>query len=82
VLENLLPGVIDGTIDLVLRSQGPDRPADATDESLSQAGIGKESQSQPPNDFRLIYDESLGFEYTGTGNNGGGSGSSCGAKLV
>jgi len=34
VLEELLPEVIDGTIELVLAAQGPDRDASATDEQM------------------------------------------------
>jgi hypothetical protein len=53
-LEALLPGVIDGTIDLVLSTQGPDRPANATDDSIL---------ANLPFKFELIHNEVTGFFY-------------------
>ena len=33
-LANMLPGVVDGALELVLGAQGPDRPPHASDEAL------------------------------------------------
>lgn len=51
-LEALLPGVIDGTIDLVLSTQGPDRPPNASDDAIL---------ANLPFKFELIHNEATGF---------------------
>jgi hypothetical protein len=48
VLSNLLPGVVDGTIELVLRTQGPE---------------GGPSTEPLPGMFKLLFDEETGYEY-------------------
>jgi hypothetical protein len=55
-LEQLLPGVVDATIEIVLQSQGPDRPSRRKDD--------KEMLSSLPGKFELIYDEAAGFKYS------------------
>ena len=52
-LEKLLPSVVDSTIDIVLRTQ---------DSAAAMA-----STIPPHGNFRLIYDERTGFEYTEKG---------------
>jgi tubulin--tyrosine ligase like protein 10 len=59
VLENLLPGVIDGTIELVLRSQGPP----------GGNSTGKDAHNvhdDAPGSFKLLFDQEKGFEYQST----------------
>lgn len=56
VLEAMLPGVVDGAIELVLGSQGPDIAPGAMEGD-------KELLANLPPGFELIYDESNGFEY-------------------
>ncbi len=53
-LENLLPGVVDGALGIILGLQGPDRQASDTDAAVL---------SDLPGQFTLIYDEGTGFEY-------------------
>jgi hypothetical protein len=52
-LAALLPGVVDGAIDIVLKSQGPEKISN--DEILADV----------PEGYDLIFDEESGFEYTG-----------------
>ena len=54
-LENLLPGVVDGTIDLVLRAQCSDNNGNyvpSNDDDYQRTG------------FELIYDENTKYEYS------------------
>lgn len=51
VLAYLLPGIVDGTIDLVLRNQGPRSSDEEKDSSLL------------PGAFKLLFDESQEFEF-------------------
>jgi hypothetical protein len=60
VLANLLPGVVDGTIELVLRAQGP--PGGLPAPADGDAGPGPDVRA-PPSSFQLIYDEEAGYEY-------------------
>jgi hypothetical protein len=70
VLSGLLPGVVDGSIELVLRSQGPDRPARANDEAMGlfgdtrPGGLSATDAPPLPGAFRLIFSEgSPGYQY-------------------
>lgn len=54
VLEDLLPKVVDGALELVLATQGPDRAATATDAELLAALPGR---------WSLLVDEASGFEF-------------------
>lgn len=54
VLEELLPQVVDGAIDLVLRSQGPDADIDSETSSLSQ---------DLPFNYQVIFDEAKNWMY-------------------
>jgi hypothetical protein len=54
-LADLLPGVVDSTLELVLESQGPERNPDEGDRFLSADKL--------PGDFKLLFDENTGFEY-------------------
>ena len=57
VLASLLPGIVDGTIDLVLRNQGPRPFKECADED-------KEKDSPfLPGAFKLLYDENKEFEF-------------------
>jgi hypothetical protein len=61
-LAAMLPGVVDGTVDLILRLQGPERPdvgAGVIDGSIDQAVFDK-----LPGRFQLIYDEKTKYKYT------------------
>lgn len=51
-LEKLLPGVVDGAIELVLGSQGPEVSKDIP-----------ASEINVPQGYELIYDESTGYKY-------------------
>lgn len=53
-LARLLPVVVDGAIDLVLKSQGPDRRVGAPDDFL---------ESDMPPGYSLIYNEGAGYMY-------------------
>ena len=55
VLEELLPVVVDGALDLVLSSQGPDRPSTATDDALL---------ANLPGRWELLYDEAGKYEFS------------------
>jgi hypothetical protein len=55
ILADLLPGVVDGALDLVLKVQGPDL-------DLSQCADSSSAESLP-GAYSLLYDESLGFEF-------------------
>ena len=52
-LADMLPGVVEGALDLVLSAQGPDRPED------NDRFLGKALPSQ----WQLIFDENKGFAY-------------------
>ena len=49
VLASLLPGIVDGTIELVLRNQGPGSSIDCSD--------AIEDSSLLPGEFKLLFDE-------------------------
>jgi len=53
VLEDLLPGVIDCTLELVLRAQG-----------LSAQDSPAGSAENLPGNFRLLLDEKSGFKFS------------------
>jgi|LauGreSBDMM110SN_4_FD.fasta_scaffold105315_2 hypothetical protein len=55
VLEDLLPVVVDGALDLVLRAQGPDRQPEHTDEALL---------SSIPGQWQLLLDEGGKYEFS------------------
>ena len=61
VLANLLPGVIDSTLELVLASQLAENGVDC--------GVARRSQyiSDLPGRFRLLVDDAAGYEYSGEG---------------
>jgi hypothetical protein len=54
-LADLLPGVIDGAIDIVLRAQGPGMEVGSNDEELL---------ANPPPGYELLYDERSGYEFS------------------
>jgi hypothetical protein len=54
-LANLLPGIVDGALDLVLTTQGPDRPSRRKDDKAILENL--------PGQFELLYDENTKFEY-------------------
>lgn len=55
-LANMLPDIVDGAIELVMQSQGPDRRSGESDDFL---------KADLPGKFSLIYDEGTGFMYKG-----------------
>lgn len=55
VLEALLPVVVDGALELVLGSQGPDRTPTATDETML---------ANLPGQWQLLLDEAGKFEFS------------------
>jgi hypothetical protein len=61
VLANLLPGVIDSTLELVLASQ--------LAESGVDCGVARRAQyvTDLPGRFRLLADDAAGYEYSGEG---------------
>jgi hypothetical protein len=52
-LAGLLPNVVDGAIELVLESQGPDKVLESDDNFLNTL----------PGNFQLIWNEKTGYEY-------------------
>jgi hypothetical protein len=56
-LKAMLPDIVDGAIELVLLSQGPDRRPNDSDDFL------KNSSSGVPASWSLIYDEGTGYCY-------------------
>lgn len=68
VLEDLLPRVIDGALELVLQTQGPDVVAEAGSVQAVQVNVEQILAEKLPTtraDFRLLYDESRGWFFTG-----------------
>lgn len=61
-LENLLPGIIDGTIELVLGLQGPGRPAPSADNTHSKER-DRDVLKSLPGQFQLLYDEGNNYMY-------------------
>lgn len=61
-LASLLPPIIDGTVDLVLRTQGPERN-DVANGSIEQA-LDDAILSSLPNGFCPIYNEKTKFKYS------------------
>jgi len=61
-LAALLPPIIDGTVDLVLRTQGPDR-LDVANGTIDQTQ-DDEILSSLPDGFSQIYNEKTKFRYT------------------
>lgn len=61
-LENLLPGVIDASLELVLGSQGPGRPAPADNTHSKERD--RDLLSKLPGQYQLLYDEVNNFMYT------------------
>lgn len=61
-LEDLLPGVIDSTIQLVLDTQGPGRP---TPNNANSASVARDRAvlADLPGQFQLVMDEFSGFVY-------------------
>jgi hypothetical protein len=56
VLEDLLPSVVDGALDLVLQTQGPD---------ITDLGSVQFQQGNPlPADFQLLFDEKNNWFYS------------------
>lgn len=53
-LVDMLPDIVDGAIELVLLSQGPDRRITDPDDFL---------KSDLPGSFQLIFDEGTGYTY-------------------
>ena len=62
VLANLLPGVVDGTLELVLRAQGPPGGLPVPADGAGDAGVCTDVRA-PPGRFELIFDEEKGFEF-------------------
>lgn len=56
-LANMLPDIVDGAIELVMQSQGPDRRPTDNDDFLKSTLPGK---------FSLIFDEATGYQYRGS----------------
>jgi len=56
-LANMLPEVVDNTIELVMQSQGPDRKLSDPDDFLKEPLPGR---------FQLIFDEGTGYMYKPT----------------
>eukprot|EP01041_Mallomonas_annulata_P000088 gene88-116_t len=59
-LEKIIPGVVDGAIELVLRAQGPD--SDPTAPASVPVG-SSDNQAIAATGFELIFDESTGFQF-------------------
>lgn len=55
-LANMLPDIVDGAIELVMQSQGPDRRSSSDDDFL---------KGDLPGKFSLIFDEAAGYTYKG-----------------
>lgn len=55
-LANMLPDIVDGAIELVMQSQGPDRRPTDPDDFL---------KGDLPGKFSLIFDEATGYTYKG-----------------
>lgn len=53
----MLPDIVDGAIELVMQSQGPDRRSGDNDDFL---------KADLPGKFALIFDEATGYTYKGT----------------
>jgi hypothetical protein len=62
-LANMLPGVIDATLELVLSCQ---IPADGGGDCAGAAARSDYSAGLPGR-FRLLYDESTGYEFSAIG---------------
>ena len=60
-LENLLPGIIDGTIELVLGLQGPGRPCPTENQHSKERD--REVLKSLPGQFQLLYDEANNTMY-------------------
>lgn len=54
-LANLLPGVVDGALQLILDSQGPDRTTDGDLDGFLSHSL--------PSSYQLIYNEAKGWKY-------------------
>jgi hypothetical protein len=54
-LKAMLPDIVDGAIELVLLSQGPDRRPNDSDDFLKNSGV--------PSSWSLVYDEGTGYCY-------------------
>lgn len=68
VLEDLLPRVIDGALELVLQTQGPDIVAEAGSIEAVQVNVEQVLAEKLPAtraDFRLLYDESKNWFFSG-----------------
>ena len=57
----MLPGVVDGTVDLILRLQGPDR-LDIAGGSVDQA-LDDSVLSSLPGRFQTIFNEKTKYRY-------------------
>eukprot|EP00598_Pedospumella_elongata_P000985 CAMPEP_0184975758 /NCGR_PEP_ID=MMETSP1098-20130426/6898_1 /TAXON_ID=89044 /ORGANISM="Spumella elongata, Strain CCAP 955/1" /LENGTH=912 /DNA_ID=CAMNT_0027498531 /DNA_START=40 /DNA_END=2778 /DNA_ORIENTATION=- len=55
-LANMLPDIVDGAIELVMQSQGPDRRSGDNDDFL---------KADLPGKFSLIFDEGTGYTFKG-----------------
>lgn len=73
VLENLLPGVVDGALGIVLAAQGPDTSVTSSNANSSQAETQSsnipdctpvDSLVNLPGQYRLIFDEATGYCYS------------------
>ena len=58
----MLPGVVDGAVDLVLRLQGPER-SDISAGAIDQAA-DEEVLSSTPGRFQLIFNEKMKYKYS------------------
>jgi hypothetical protein len=56
VLEDLLPVVVDGALELVIRSQGPDVP--------DLSAVQFHPKDSLPSNYDLIFDEKTNWHYT------------------
>jgi hypothetical protein len=56
VLEDLLPVVVDGALELVIRSQGPDVP--------DLSAVQFHPKDSLPSNYDLIFDEKNNWHYT------------------
>ena len=63
-LANMLPGVIDSTLELVLSCQ---IPAAADGGDCAGAAARSDYTTGLPGRFRLLYDESTGYEFSAAG---------------
>lgn len=61
-LKAMLPDIVDGAIELVLLSQGPDRRPNDSDDFLKNNSCSSSSSGIPAS-WSLVYDEGTGYCY-------------------